>query len=133
MTRVPPRKDYGDHVSLAFPIQIGYWCYTSPCFSEALERTAIASIKAPLPETQLNAASNNADGNSAVPRMHEKSTRGLNSSRPIRKRVSVFVRPMTRLIVLSTHPYGSCSKDVKLRAESVSPAHLNVKVRDSGV
>jgi hypothetical protein len=62
MIRVPPRKNYGYHVSLTFPIQIAYWCAISPSFSEAIERMAIASIKAPLPATQLNAASNNTDG-----------------------------------------------------------------------
>jgi hypothetical protein len=102
-------------------------------FSIAVERIAVVSINAPRLAIQVVTESSSAGGTRTAPSTKERSTAGPKESRPVKKRVSVLARPVTRLMVLSTHPYGSCSSDANLRPVNLSPARSSVAANVYGV
>lgn len=66
--------------------------------------TATTSMRAPFPANQLIPATTRAGAIRMAPSTNEKNNAGPKGSSPMRKRVSLLVRPDIRLIALSTQP-----------------------------
>src|SRR5258705_3213609 len=99
----------------------------SPC------RTPVISMTAPWRAAQLTMDSSVAGTARTAAAATYNNARGLALSMPMRKRVRTFCRRVTRLMELSTQPYGSCSNEKNRVLVTVRPSRSNCRRNPEGV